>query len=209
MKISYAVTTHNEHEELSKLIPFLLSNMQIEDELVIVDDHSDHKTWQVFDTYIHNDAYNIKFFERALTNDFAAHKNFLNSQCSGDWIVNLDADEMPNKSLMENIKPLIETNPTVELYWVPRVNTVDGITPEHVRLWGWNVSDEGWVNWPDPQQRIYKNADHIKWVRPVHERLIGAEKDAFLPYEEKWSLYHPKTIQKQESQNQKYAEILR
>ena len=209
MKISYAVTTHNEHEELSKLIPFLLSNMQIEDELVIVDDHSDHKTWQVFDTYIHNDAYNIKFFERALTNDFAAHKNFLNSQCSGDWIVNLDADEMPNKSLMENIKPLIETNPTVELYWVPRVNTVDGITPEHVRLWGWNVSDKGWVNWPDPQQRIYKNADHIQWVRPVHERLIGAAQDAYLPFEEEWCFYHHKTITKQEQQNEHYSRIMR
>ena len=209
MKISYAVTTHNEHKEISKLIPFILENKDPEDELVIIDDHSDYKTWYIFDEYIHEPKHNIKFVEHALYSDFSVHKNFMNSQCSGDWIVNIDADEIPNQFLMKNIKALIETNPGVELYWVPRVNTVEGLTDQHIKMWGWRVEENGWVNWPDPQQRIYKNADHIKWVRPVHERLIGAEKDAFLPYEEKWSLYHPKTIQKQESQNQKYAEILR
>ncbi len=209
INISYAVTTHNEHKEISKLIPFILENKDPEDELVIIDDHSDYKTWHIFDEYIHEPKHNIKFVEHALYSDFSVHKNFMNSQCSGDWIVNIDADEIPNQFLMKNIKALIETNPGVELYWVPRVNTVEGLTEQHVKMWGWRVEENGWVNWPDPQQRIYKNADHIKWVRPVHERLIGAEKDAFLPYEEQWCLYHPKTIQKQESQNQKYAEILR
>jgi glycosyltransferase involved in cell wall biosynthesis len=207
MKISYAVTTHQEHEEISRLIPFLLEHKDDEDELVIVDDYSDYKCWETFDKVIHRE--DVTFVEHQLNNDFAVHKNFLNSQCTGDWIVNIDADEMPNKCLMENIKPLIETNPTIELYWVPRVNTVDGITPEHVRLWGWNVGDNGWVNFPDPQQRIYKNSDHIQWVRPVHERLIGAGQDAYLPFEEEWSFYHHKTINKQEQQNKHYEGILK
>ena len=86
---------------------------------------------------------------------------------------------------------------------------MDGITPEHVRLWGWNVGDNGWVNFPDPQQRIYKNSDHIQWVRPVHERLIGAGQDAYLPFEEEWSFYHHKTINKQEQQNKHYEGILK
>ena len=209
MKISYAVTTHNEHKEIAKLIPFILENKDPEDELVIIDDHSDYKTWHVFDKYIHDKKHNIKFVEHALYSDFSVHKNFMNKQCCGDWIVNIDADEIPNQFLMQNIKALITTNPEVELYWVPRVNTVEGLTDDHIKMWNWRVEENGWVNWPDPQQRIYKNADHIEWVRPVHERLIGAKKDAFLPYEEQWCLYHPKTIQKQESQNQKYAEILR
>tara|TARA_B100001094_G_scaffold78384_1_gene74682 strand:+ start:11385 stop:12014 length:630 start_codon:yes stop_codon:yes gene_type:complete len=209
MKISYAVTTHNEHKEIAKLIPFILENKDPEDELVIIDDHSDYKTLNVFDEYIHDQWHHIKFVEHALYSDFSVHKNFMNKQCSGDWIVNIDADEIPNQFLMQNIKALISTNPEVELYWVPRVNTVEGLTDDHIKMWNWRVEENGWVNWPDPQQRIYKNADHIEWVRPVHERLIGAKKDAFLPYEEQWCLYHPKTIQKQESQNQKYAEILR
>ncbi len=209
MKISYAVTTHNEHKEIAKLIPFILENKDPEDELVIIDDHSDYKTLNVFDEFIHDQWHHIKFVEHALYSDFSVHKNFMNKQCSGDWIVNIDADEIPNQFLMQNIKALISTNPEVELYWVPRVNTVEGLTDDHIKMWNWRVEENGWVNWPDPQQRIYKNADHIEWVRPVHERLVGAKKDAFLPYEEQWCLYHPKTIQKQESQNQKYAEILR
>lgn len=208
MKISYAVTTHNEHKEIARLIPFLLNNMGMEDELVIIDDHSDYKTWRVFDTYIHNDAYNIKFFERALYNDFAAHKNFMNEQCTGDYIFNIDADEMPSEFLMKNIKELIKMNPEIELYWVPRINTVEGLTQEHVQKWRWRVNENGWVNWPDPQQRIYKNADHIKWTKPVHERLIGATKDAFLPHEEQWAITHSKKIEKQEKQNEHYDRIM-
>ena len=207
MKISYAVTTHNEAKELSALIPFLLNNMQLEDELVIVDDHSDYKTWRVFDTYIHNDSYNIKFVERALYSDFAAHKNFMNEQCTGDYIFNIDADEMPSEFLMKNIKTMLAQNPEIELYWVPRINTVEGLTQEHINAWGWRVDEKGWVNWPDPQQRVYKNSKDIKWQKPVHERLVGATKDAYLPFEEQWALKHHKQIEKQEKQNRLYGDI--
>ena len=209
MKLSYAVTTHNEYKEIAKLIPFLLNNMSMEDELVIIDDHSDYKTWRVFDTYIHNDAYNIKFFERSLHNDFAAHKNFMNEQCTGEYIFNIDADEIPHENLITNIKPLIEANPTVDLFWVPRVNTVDGLTDEHAKQWHWRVDEKGWVNWPDPQQRIYRNAKHVKWERSVHERLMGAKVDTALPFTEEWSLYHHKNIDKQEKQNELYGKIIR
>jgi len=207
ISISYAVTTHNEHKEIEELIPFILNNKDKEDELVILDDYSSYETWRVFDEYIHIPDANIKFVERGFHGDFSTHKNFMNDQCSGDWIVNIDADEMPNKFLMSNIKGLLEANPEVELFWVPRVNTVKGITPQHARQWHYKINEQGWVNWPDPQQRIYKNKDDIKWTRRVHERLIGAKKDAFLPYEEQWCFYHHKTIEKQEAQNKLYGDI--
>ena len=44
--------------------------------------------------------------------------------CKGQYIINIDADELPNKWLMKNIKSILEANPTIDLYWVPRVNTV-------------------------------------------------------------------------------------
>jgi len=207
MKISYAVTTHNEHKEIAELIPFILKHKDKEDELVIIDDHSDYKTWYVFDKYIHDLDSGIKFVEHGFGGDFSIHKNFMNSQCSGDWIVNIDADEMPNEFLMKNIKGLLEMNPAVDLFWVPRVNTVNGITPEHARMWGYQLNKEGWVNWPDPQQRIYRNREDIKWTRRVHERLVGADKDAFLPFEEKWCFYHHKTLEKQTEQNRLYGNI--
>ena len=208
MKISYAVTTHNEHKEISELIPFILEHKDFEDELVIIDDHSDYKTWRVFDEYIHDKDNNIRFFERALYNDFAKHKNFVTEQCAGDYIFNIDADEMPHENLIKNVKSLIEMNPRVDLYWVPRVNTVEGLTDEHASAWGWKVNDKGWVNWPDPQQRLYRNSKDIQWVRPVHERLVGADVETGLPAEEEWALYHHKKIEKQVEQNQKYARIL-
>ena len=204
IKISYAITTHNEWQEIDWLLALLLDNKDDEDEIVIVDDYSDHMTKKVFDEYKDD----IKLYEHALNNDFATHKNFMNDQCTGDWIFNIDADEMPHENLVKNIKQLIEANPAVELFWVPRINTVDGITDEHIRLWGWKVNEHGWVNYPDPQQRIYKNAKHIKWEKPVHERLVGAKIDTGLPTNEEWSYYHPKDIVKQEKQNQKYAKIM-
>jgi len=204
MKISYAITTHNEWQEIDFLLSVLLEHKDDEDEIVIVDDYSDKMTQKVFDTYKDD----IKFYEHALDNDFATHKNFMNDQCTGDWIFNIDADETPHKNLIQNIKTLIGANPTVELFWVPRINTVSGITDEHIRLWGWRVNEHGWVNYPDPQQRIYKNDKNIKWEKPVHERLVGAKVDTGLPTNEEWSYYHPKTISKQEKQNKKYAEIM-
>ena len=112
------------------------------------------------------------------------------------------------KILIKNIKELIQANPTVDLFWVPRVNTVAGITQEHIKNWHWKVDQNGWVNYPDPQQRIYKNLPHIRWERAVHERLVGASIDTALPFEEIWSLYHHKEISKQEEQNRLYGKII-
>ena len=41
MVISYAITTHNETEEINKLLEFLIHNTDKEDEIVILDDFSD------------------------------------------------------------------------------------------------------------------------------------------------------------------------
>jgi hypothetical protein len=99
---------------------------------------------------------------------------------------------------------VLENNSSVDLYAVPRVNTVEGLTPQHIQKWGWNVNAEGWVNWPDWQMRIYKNTPQIKWVNKVHEVLQGFKQYAALPMEEEYSLYHPKTIERQERQNNFY-----
>jgi hypothetical protein len=47
-------------------------------------------------------------------------------------------------------------------------------TQNHILKWGWRVNEKGWVNYPDYQQRIFKNIDRIKWVNKVHERIVGA-----------------------------------
>jgi hypothetical protein len=84
---------------------------------------------------------------------------------------------------------------------VPRVNTVKGLTQEHIQKWGWNVNEKGWVNWPDYQWRILKNIPEIKWVNKVHEKLDGFKTYAPLPEIGELALRHPKTIERQEKQN--------
>ena len=102
---------------------------------------------------------------------------------------------------------ILEANDGVESYWVPRVNTVAGITEGHIQKWGWRLNEEGWVNFPDWQMRIYQNKEEIYWIKPVHEQLKGYTKFANLPAEEKFALYHPKNIGKQEKQNAFYNTI--
>ena len=87
---------------------------------------------------------------------------------------------------------------------VPRVNTVDGLTQEHINKWHWNINEKGWVNWPDYQTRIIQNGPKIKWQNKVHEQIIGISTQGVLPMEEEWCLYHPKNIKKQEYQNNFY-----
>ena len=211
MKISYGITVHNEAEELNKLLEILIHKTDPEDEIVIVDDFSNQETQEVITSwtqqYGHEDMKTIKVYQRKLNGDFASQKNYVIEQCSGDYIFHLDADEYPHEVLLRDIKEVLEIN-DVDLIWVPRVNTVDGLTEKHIQQWSWKVTEQGWVNYPDFQSRVFKNNKDIRWVRPVHEQIQGAKTYAHLPPHEELSLYHPKTIQKQEQQNQLYSEII-
>ena len=206
MKISYSMLTHNETDSLLKLIEFIVKHKDEEDEIVILDDYSDNeKTREILDTM--GSIHEIKFEQRHLLKDYAGQKNYLTRMCTGDYIFNLDADELPNKWLMKNIKEILEANPTIDLYWVPRVNTVDGLTQEHIDKWRWQVNEKGWVNFPDYQGRIWKNRPNIMWKNKVHEVLTGYKEHTYLPAEEEFCFYHPKDIKRQEKQNEFYSTI--
>jgi glycosyltransferase involved in cell wall biosynthesis len=206
MKISYSILTHNETDSLLKLIEFLVKHKDEEDEIVILDDFSDNeKTKEILDVMC--SMHEITFEQRHLLKDYAGQKNYLTRMAKGSYIVNIDADEIPHKKLMKNIKPILESNPTIDLYWVPRVNKVDGITEQHIKQWGWRVDEKGWVNFPDYQGRIWRNRPNILWKNPVHEVLAGYKEHTYLPAEEEFCFYHPKTIDRQEIQNKFYEGI--
>jgi len=206
MKISYSILTHNETDSLLKLIEFIAKHKDEEDEIVILDDYSDdEKTKEILDSMC--SIHEVKFEQRRLMKDYAGQKNHLKKMCTGDYIFNLDADELPHKQLITNIKPILEANPTIDLYWVPRVNTVEGLTQDHIQQWGWNVNEKGWVNWPDYQGRIWRNRPNIMWKNKVHEVLTGYKEHTYLPTDEEFCFYHPKTIDRQEKQNNFYETI--
>jgi hypothetical protein len=131
-------------------------------------------------------------------------KNKLTSLCNGDYIYQIDADEMISKYCIENLGMVLEYNP-IDVLMVPRINTVEGITQEHINKWGWRVDDKGWINFPDPQFRIYKNNQKIKWKNKVHEILEGYKTISQLPLDEPWCLLHEKDIKRQEKQNELYS----
>ena len=200
MKISYAIPVCNEHIELEKLLSFLIKHIDKNDEIVVQCDQG-NTTPEVYKVL---DDLQQSYSEFPLNGHFSNFKNNLKSLCTGDWIFQIDADELPHESLIINLKSLLEVNPTTEMFLVPRVNTVEGLTQEHINQWRWNVNEKGWVNWPDYQTRIIQNSQKIKWQNKVHEQIIGISTKGALPMEEEWCLYHPKTIGRQEHQNNFY-----
>ena len=207
MKISYAITVCNEFVEIQQLVSFLLDNKRHEDEIVILYDTKNGD--KSVEEYLRSHSVNNQFMWHAgdFNDHFADWKNKLTNYCTGDYIFQIDADEIPDNQLIIALPKIIEGNSDNEVYLVPRVNTVKGIRTEHVKKWGWRLSNEGWVNWPDYQWRIWKNKPEIKWVNKVHEKLDGFLTYAPLPKAEQYALYHPKTIEKQEKQNAFYETI--
>lgn len=206
MKISFAVTVCNELEEIKKLVPFLVENKREVDEIVVLFDNKsgNEAVADFLSGYINTPGVNIILSE-SFDNDFAGWKNKLNSHCTGDYIFQLDADEMISEYMVENLHEIIGLNPETELFFLPRINTVTGITEEHIKKWQWNLDETGRINYPDYQGRIYKS--NLKWEGKVHERIGGAKFYSLLPTEETYSLVHHKTINKQEKQNQLYNSI--
>lgn len=208
ISISYSILTHNEDKSLKRLLDLLLECKDDNDEIVILDDYSDNeKTLEILDTY--TSIYEMKYEQRHLLKDFAGQKNYLSRMCKCSYIINIDADELPSRYFMKNIKSVLEVNPTIDLFWIPRANTVKGITDKHVEKWGWNVNEKGLVNWPDIQGRLYKNRPNIRWEGMVHERVVGYREHTFLPHEGKWAIIHKKDIDKQEKQNEFYGGIIK
>jgi hypothetical protein len=204
MKISYAITVCNEFVEIQRLVNFLLQHKRAQDNIVILYDEANGDP--EIEAFLRSHSPNKEFawHKGKFDRHFADWKNKLTSLCNGDYIFQIDADEYPSEDLIQALPEIIELNPEMDIYLVPRVNTVEGLTPEHIAKWGWNVTDTGWVNWPDFQWRIWRNVPEIKWVNKVHERLDGFKTYTMLPDVEYFALYHPKTIDKQEKQNNYY-----
>ena len=213
MKISYLVTCKNETLELLQLIEKLKTHIDFvapNDEVVILDDFSNNEDTKKI--LAKAKSYGFTVVQHELNKNFSEHKNNGSKRCVGDYIVQIDADEYLFPNLLNNIHEIIDSNPTVELYRVPRVNIVRGVTDNDVRNWGWHVTklpefgELPIINWGngDYQSRIYKNSLRIQWHKPLHETIIGASIVTDLPKEVDYAIIHDKTIERQRNQNMFY-----
>jgi glycosyltransferase involved in cell wall biosynthesis len=201
--ISYAVTAYNEHNELEILLDQLTMSLREKDEIVILlDEKATDEVKKVVETYyptIH------KVMSYPLNNDFATFKNTVIRMCDNDYIVFMDADEYLSDEFVSHIHQVLDMNPIVEFFQVPRWNTVEGLTDKHIQKWGWRVDELDRVNWPDYQGRVIKNHIGLQWSGKVHEQIIGWNIGTKLP--DVMYIYHPKTIERQEKQNALYDKI--
>ena len=201
MTISYAIPVCNEWMELEYLLNYLFKHKREQDEIVVQCDEGNTtpSIYQVLEEYKDK----IQVIEYPLNGDFASFKNNLTQHCTCDYIFQIDADEIPNKYLIDILPDILQNNLSTEVFWVARINTVEGLTEEHIKKWGWRVENDR-INFPDYQCRILKNTPQIQWVNKVHERLQGHTTETRLPLDDEFCLYHPKNIKRQEKQNEFY-----
>jgi hypothetical protein len=207
MKVSFAITVSTEYDEIKKLIPFLIENKRVNDEIVVLYDSKNGDENVLNFLLEFNKLPNVQVWSSgSFDNHFADWKNKLNSYCDGDYIFQLDADEMLNETMVKNIDQFIDLNKEIDLFYFPRINTVDGITDEHVKEWRWKLDEQKRINFPDYQGRLYRKG--LNWDGKVHEKIVGAKYYSLLPDSEtSYCIIHNKNIKKQEKQNNYYSTL--
>ncbi len=140
IKVSYTILTHGETVTLQALLEKINKYKTLWDEVIIVDDYSDNlETIKILGWA--QDEMKYKVFRNKLNDNFAAQKNFAASHCTNEYIFNIDADEIMSDFFMEHFKEILFLNSEVEMYRLPRINTVEGLTLKHIEQWRWNISN--------------------------------------------------------------------
>lgn len=209
--ISYTISVHKEKEELKKLLDTLYNEKIDKEEVIIVqtyqniNEKQDSLFLEIKDLIM---SYkDISYHTYHFQDNFADLKNYTNSFANNEFIFNLDADEDLSKDTLEAIRQTIKQNPSYDLFFIPRINTVEDLTKEDISKWQWQVNDQGWINWPDYQPRVYKNHPNIRWSGQIHEQITGNQKTGVLPAHPNIAIVHAKKIEKQRSQNAFYDQI--
>ena len=196
MKLSYAICVCNESRDLFSLVSFLLKLKDEEDEINILVDTA-HVTDNV-KSVIKYFGNKIVTYERDFDGNFAEHRNFHLTKCSGDYIFIMDPDEMPKENLIVNLKKMINDS-GAELIMVPRINIHPGFTQEWLEKCNFRKNELDWINWPDYQGRILKNNENIKWSNGLHEVITGTNKIVQLQTNPQIAIWHIKSIEKQDN----------
>ena len=208
MKITYAVTVADEIKEIQTLLPLLIENKREEDEIIV--QYDNQKVSVEVLEYLNDLTFEKKIDKTIgypLNGDFGTYKQHLTQNCTGDWIFQLDADETIDPILIRGLSNILAGNENIEMFFIPRINIVNGLTNEHIAKWRWQVNEQGWVNFPDVQGRLYQNKQSIFWAGKVHEQLQGFESYTIFPQDETYCIKHIKEIERQERQNNFYEQL--
>lgn len=211
MTISFTITVYNELFEFDRLVSLIKEVKTETDEIIILHTYKDilEQDGEIFQeikkisTAI-TDKYENYYFQ----NSFSDLKNYLINLATKEYIFNFDADEYFTIETFNSWKKIIDKN-NYDVYYIPRINTVDGYTLIDIKNYGWIINDNGWINWPDYQPRIFKNIPNIQWSGNVHETITGSQNLSALPADPRLAIIHHKTIDKQRTQNNFYNTLKR
>ena len=185
---SVCMITYNDEEcvrdTMENVAPY------ITDDFVITDGGSTDKTLDIINEY------DVNLIHRKWADNFEIQKNNSLDAANQEWRVWIDADETYEPIFWNQLCWYIRdaNSRGVDCVNVPRINTVEGVTPEFAEQNSWNLSYFNWVNYPDYQQRIFKA--HCKFAGRTHERIINVKKDAALVGVH---CKHPKTLERQKA----------
>ena len=207
IRVSYAVTVCNEFEESMALLNQLLAYKGKDAEVVVLLDTPKAQPELLEFLEVLGSSDQITLLKAEFQNDFSQWKNTLNSYCKGEWIFQLDADELLTPELLVNMIDILNSNEDMDLIFIPRINIVNGLTDTHIKKWGWKVNEKGYVQFPDYQTRLFKNKPEIFWQNKVHEKITGFETFTNFPVDEMYCIKHIKDIKRQEKQNEFYEKI--
>lgn len=152
LTLSVAIITKNEEANLART----LGSVRWADQIVIVDSGSTDRTPEIAREF------GAKFLIEEWRG-FGAQKNFALVNCTGDWILSLDADEEVSAELAEEIRSLLRGQPEHEAWLLPRRNFFLG---RWIRHGGY---------YPDTKLRLFRRGSAKFEERAVHEtiRVIG------------------------------------
>jgi glycosyltransferase involved in cell wall biosynthesis len=150
--LSVAIVTLNEEENLART----LASVAWAGEIVVVDSGSTDRTAEIARSY------GAMVIEREWQG-FAAQKNFAIAQCTGDWVLSLDADEELTLELQQQIRTVLNSDPPTDAFFLKRRNCFLGRWIKHGGFY------------PDPKLRLFRRSTANFTLtprfaeRPVHE----------------------------------------
>lgn len=160
--LSVALATFNEEENIKRCLNSLKN---LSDEIVIVDGTSKDKTVEIAKQF------GAKVIVRENPPNFHINKQKAIDACTGDWILQMDADELVSKELAEEIEKILNNENVDENgFWMPRKNYFLG---RFLMKGG---------QYPDYTVRLYRRGMGELPQKDVHEQAVIQGKVGYLKH---------------------------
>jgi glycosyltransferase involved in cell wall biosynthesis len=151
MILSVVLATHNEAENLARCLD---SVKGVADEIIIVDGESTDDTVTIAKTL------GAKVIRTTNKPIFHINKQMAIDAAKGDWILQLDADEVVDEEMKQEIKQVLQQKQPYQAFWLKRKNY----------FLGRFLTKGG--QYPDPVIRLFKRDKARLPQESVHEQML-------------------------------------